>query len=107
MSSRKANKDVHPKGEQELAVIEGEEILGQPELTPYQLTNKEAELTGTISRLSENAKKRQFYSTLGEFWRAYRGHRFVRARKFRIASPTVPWGFTRSRMLHEAITYSN
>ncbi len=36
------------------------EIMGQPELTPFRLTNKEADLTGTISYLSTNAKKDGF-----------------------------------------------
>ena len=40
--------------------ILGREILGQPELTPFRLTNKEADLTGTISCLSTNAKKDGF-----------------------------------------------
>ena len=70
----------------------GNEILGQPELTPFRLTNKEAELTGTISCLYGDAKKGRFYGTFGEFERAYRGNRFVRARRFRLASPTVTWG---------------
>ncbi len=36
------------------------EILGQPELTPFRLTNKEAEPSGTISCLSGCAKKDSF-----------------------------------------------
>ena len=40
--------------------ILGREILGQPELTPFRLTNKEAEPSGTISMFIRGCKKDSF-----------------------------------------------
>ena len=82
------------------------EILGQPELTPFRLTNKEAEPSGTIFVFVRGCKRGQFYSTLGEFGLLYRGYCLLRARRFRLASPIVTLELALSRMLNEAITYS-
>ena len=49
-----------PHNAREVVVKYWVEILGQPELTPFRLTNKEAEPSGTISCLSGCAKKDSF-----------------------------------------------